>query len=307
MGVTDFPTEGPPMADERDVHDEDTTAEQTWDDESPSAASDEPAGSHVVTKDEVAADEPIGTPVSATGSSRIDDDGTLFRKEAAQPAVGFTNQSVRAEHERLQAERAARRQARLDALNPAPVAPVVPANRPAAVAAADAERRAAAPAVREVVTEKIVTTRNTDKFLPSLGLFLLRLVTAAIFGIHGVNKLLNIPATTDMIGRTLLPYPSILAVVVGAAEVAIAIALVFGLLTRVAGLGVVLITVGALVFVLWGQSWSPFAAGEAGFIGELELLLAAVGVLFMSVGAGGWAVDRGFRARRSADRAAREA
>ena len=75
------------MADERDVHDEDTTAEQTWDDESPSAASDEPAGSHVVTKDEVAADEPIGTPVSATGSSRIDDDGTLFRKEAAQQAV----------------------------------------------------------------------------------------------------------------------------------------------------------------------------------------------------------------------------
>jgi len=97
-----------------------------------------------------------------------------------------------------------------------------------------------------------------------------------------------------------------LALVVGAAEVAVAIALVFGLLTRLAGLGVALIHTGALVFVLWGP-WNPFQPGLTGFTGELELLLAAVGGLLLLVGAGGWSVDRAFRARRDADKQARQA
>lgn len=264
------------MADERDEPHDDTTAEQTWDDGSPDAATE------ASTTDESAAAAEAG-----------------FRGGQTPAASGLANESVRAEHERLQAERAARREARLAALHPTPVPPV--AARPAT----DAD---AAPAVevREVVTEKVRMQRNTDRFLPSLGLFVLRLTTALIFGVHGVNKLLNLPGTTDMIGRTLLPSPSVLAVVVGAAEVAIAIALVFGLLTRVASLGVVGVSAGALVFVLWGPTWSPFQPGQAGFVGELELLLAAVGLLLMCTGGGGWAVDRGFRARRAADRAARE-
>ncbi len=117
---------------------------------------------------------------------------------------------------------------------------------------------------------------------------------AAIVGIRGLYHLLNLPATTELIQGTVLPYPSILAVVLGAAEVAIAIALVFGLLTRVAGLGLILVAGGALGFVLWGPG-RPFTAGQAGFTGELELLLVAVGVLFMLVGGGGWSVDHGFR------------
>lgn len=157
-----------------------------------------------------------------------------------------------------------------------------------------------------VVTERVVTRRNTDRFGPSLGLFVLRLVTAAIMGVHGIQKLLNLPGTTAMIEQTVIPYPSIMAIVVGAAEVAIAIALVFGLMTRVAGLGVLLVAGGALAFVLWGN-WNPFVPGQSGFTGELELLLAAVGLLLLFTGGGGWAVDRGFRARRAADRELREA
>ena len=57
---------------------------------------------------------------------------------------------------------------------------------------------------------------------------------------------------------------------------------------------------GALAFVQWG-SWSPFKPGEAGFTGELELLLVGVGLLFLLVGGGGWSVDRGFRSRKTAD------
>lgn len=213
-----------------------------------------------------------------------------------------TSAEVDAERERLVAERAARREARMAALAPAPEPAPQRATTPqyaAPVGAGTAATAAAsAPARTETVT---VTRRSTDRFAGSLGLFLLRLVTAAIMGIHGLAHLLDLPATTAMISKTVLPAPSTLAVVLGAAEVAIAIALVFGLLTRLAGLGLVLVAGGALAFYLWG-SWSPFTPGEVGFTGELELLLVAVGVLFLLVGGGGWSIDHGFRARRAESR-----
>jgi hypothetical protein len=36
-----------------------------------------------------------------------------------------------------------------------------------------------------------------------------------------------------------------------------------------------------------------------GFTGELDLLLAAVGLTFLGVGGGGWGLDRTFRNRRT--------
>ncbi len=196
------------------------------------------------------------------------------------------------EHDRLVAERAARKQARLAALAPAPTpdpAAATPARRPGESVVTGT------PVVSEPVT---VVRRSTDRFAGSLGLFLLRLIVAAVFGVHGMNKLLNLPGTIAMLERTVIPAPSIMAIVIGAAEVAVAIALVFGLLTRVAGLGAVLIAGGALAFVLWGP-WSPFQPGQSGFTGELELLLVGAGLLFLLVGGGGWSVDHGFRARRA--------
>ncbi len=214
------------------------------------------------------------------------------------------NLTVDAERERLVAERAARREARRAALAPAPepeplAADVSPGpDAPTRSVGGAATAASQLPVRTETVT---VTERSNDKFAGALGLFVLRIVTAAIMGVHGLQHLLDLPGTTEMIRSTVLPAPSILAVVLGAAEVAIAIALVFGLLTRLAGLGLVLVAGGALGFVFWG-AWSPFQNGEAGFTGELELLLVAVGVLFLLVGGGGWSVDHGFRARRAESR-----
>ena len=198
--------------------------------------------------------------------------------------------AVRQERERLEAERRARRDTRVAALNPQPE-PVV---EPQATTAPAAPVAAVVPATSAV--------RTTDRFLPSLGLFLLRVALAAIVGVHGLDKLLNPQRATEVFATTVLPQPQLLALGVGVVEVAVAIALVFGLMTRVAGLATAVVAGGTLAFVLWGP-WSPFVAGRVGFVGELEVLLAAAGLLLLTTGGGGWALDRGFRTRRTADRA----
>jgi putative oxidoreductase len=138
--------------------------------------------------------------------------------------------------------------------------------------------------------------RTTDKFLGSAGLFVLRIVTAGIIGLHGFAKALDITAVQAMLSNTVIPEPVIMSYVLTAGEVAIALALVFGLLTRLAGLGLAAIGIGALVFVQW--IGNPFN-GNA-LVGELELLLAGVGLLFVCLGAGGWSIDAAFRRRRAA-------
>lgn len=209
-------------------------------------------------------------------------------------ASAETSASVRAEQARLRAEREARRAAREAALRPAP-------ERVDPVALARTEEEAPEEAPLPDVRERVVTRRSTDGFMPSFALFLLRLVVAAILGIRGVGVLLDLGAATQLISTTILPAPQVLAIVLGVAEVVVALALVFGFMTRIAGLGVMLIAGSALAFVLWGP-WSPFVAGQPGFTGELELLLTAVGFLFLGVGGGGWGLDHGFRMRRAANR-----
>lgn len=141
------------------------------------------------------------------------------------------------------------------------------------------------------------TVRTTDKFFPSLGLFLVRLVLAGIFGIRAVQHFTNLQMTNDLIAATAIPEPAIMAVVLCAGEMLIALGLLFGLLTRVAGFGVAAIAALALAFVYWGAS-NPFVAGHFGFSGEYELLLAAVGLLILFTGGGGWGFDRRFRRNR---------
>ncbi|MCW3156490.1 DoxX family protein [Micropruina sonneratiae] len=187
-----------------------------------------------------------------------------------------------AEQRKLAAERAARREAREAALA-APDAGVAPVPEPV-----------------------VLTKRTTDGFLGSVSLFLLRLVVAAIMAVRGLEIVTNLPAAEAKFATTIIPEPKIMALVTGVAALAIAVALVFGLLTRLAGLGVTLITAGALVFVLWGN-WSPFVTGQSGFIGELELLLAGVGLVFLCIGAGGFSLDRSFRKSREKDRLADQA
>ncbi|HEY3338851.1 MAG TPA: DoxX family membrane protein [Propionicimonas sp.] len=208
---------------------------------------------------------------------------SIFRQPSPTSGPDFEPtrvEQVSDEEQKLAAERAARREARAAALA---------ATAPVALAAAE-----------PVVVHK----RTNDKFWGSVGLFLLRLVLAAILAVRGLNILTDIPAAQAQFAQTVIPYPSIMAIVTGVAALLIALSLILGLLTRLSGLGIALIGGGALVFVQWG-TWSPFIPGRPGFLGDYELLLTAVGILLLCIGAGGWSLDRSVRAGRERNKAER--
>ena len=135
-----------------------------------------------------------------------------------------------------------------------------------------------------------------DRFDGAAGLLLLRLVTAVILAVRGLQKLQHLDVTRGQFAQIGIPYPDTMAVVVGGAEFAIAFALIIGAFVRLAGLGIAIITIGALVYVKW-RTGDIFTAGQPGFNGELELLLAGVGLALLGLGGGGWGVDRRFRRR----------
>lgn len=206
----------------------------------------------------------------------------LDARTAVQPTDDPTSASIREEQERLAAERAARKEARLAALAPAPTRPA-PATPPA-----KPQRRV------------------TDGFWGSLGLFLLRAVLAFTLGVRGVNSLLNPTPARETFADTILPYPTYVALGVAALQIGLAVLLLLGMLTRLAGLGVTLLNGAILALVVWG-AWSIFVEGQPGFLGEHELLMAAAGLLLLFLGAGAWSVDYAFRRRRRKIRAEREA
>ena len=140
------------------------------------------------------------------------------------------------------------------------------------------------------------TRHIVDRWDGALGLLLLRVVVAAIFAIRGLQKVQHLDVTRAQFAQVGVPYAETMAFAVGVCEVAIAIALVFGILMRVVGLGIAAIAIGALVYVKW-RTGVIFTDGQPGFAGELELLLAAVGLAFAGLGGGGWTVDRRFRRR----------
>ena len=246
----------------------------------------------------------LDAPAATDATARLDatDDAFAWAPDAAEPAQGVdaeplpepdpaelaafaaanapADESVTAEQARLERERAARREARLAALAPAndDIAPLMATAQPAA----------------PVKPPK----KTTDKFFGSLALFLLRVVTAGILFVHGLNGIINSKPVVDTWANTVLPYPRYIALGVSVAEVAVAIMLLFGLLTRFAGLVLFAIMAATLAFVLWGP-WSVFEVGGTGFIGEHELLLATVGLLFLILGAGAWSVDYMVRRNRA--------
>ena len=128
------------------------------------------------------------------------------------------------------------------------------------------------------------------------GLAILRLVVGAIFIAHGAQKLFvfGLGGATGAFGQMGVPLPAVTAPLVAFVEFFGGIALVLGLLTRLAALGVAAVAAGAILFVkLAGGFFAP-----NGFEFELALLGGALALAL--AGAGAFSIDHAIARRRGA-------
>ena len=134
---------------------------------------------------------------------------------------------------------------------------------------------------------------RTDSRLDA-GLALLRVVTGAVFLAHGAQKLFQygLAGVTGSFAQMGVPFPGIMGPFVGFVELFGGLALVAGLLTRLAGVGLTAVMLGAMFLVHL----------PAGFFlpngYEFVLMLAASATTLAITGAGRYSADAAIARRR---------
>jgi putative oxidoreductase len=119
------------------------------------------------------------------------------------------------------------------------------------------------------------------------GLMMLRLVAGTIFAAHGAQKLFvfGLDGVASGFAQMGVPFPGVMGPLVGFVELFGGLALIAGLLTRLAGFGLTAVMLGAMVMVHL----------PAGFFlpngYEFVLMLAASATTLAITGAGGYSVD----------------
>lgn len=137
---------------------------------------------------------------------------------------------------------------------------------------------------------QVVRTTATASF----GLLALRLATGALLLVHGIPKLSDPSGATGMAASLDVPVPDLAGWLMILGEVGLGSLLVLGLATRVAG---------TLLLVQMAGVWL-LAHAPQGFLvegqinGENALLFAALGLMFVFVGAGRFSVDALLTRRR---------
>lgn len=145
-------------------------------------------------------------------------------------------------------------------------------------------------------------TRSLIAATPSqqqLGIAIIRIVTGIIMAAHGAQKLFvfGFAGVTDAFGKMGIPMPGVMGPFVALLEFFGGLALIIGLLTRVAALGLAFDMLGAILLV-------HLAAGfflPAGY--EFALILFAACLALVLAGPGSLSVDAATAARRDGTRA----
>ena len=134
------------------------------------------------------------------------------------------------------------------------------------------------------------TTDRTD-----IALALLRVAAGAVFAAHGAQKVFvyGFAAVTGAFGGMGIPMPGVVGPLTAVVELVGGLALLIGLFTRLAGVGLAAVMLGAIVFVHL----------KAGFIAqggaEFPVTLLACALALAVAGAGRFSLDA-MRARSAA-------
>jgi putative oxidoreductase len=129
--------------------------------------------------------------------------------------------------------------------------------------------------------------QTLDQALP-WGIALLRIVVGVVFFMHGLQKLfqMGVPGVSGFFASLGIPAPEVAAVVVSLVETVGGLALILGVLTRLAG---VLLAADMLVALLVVHQPNGFFAGDGGV--ELVLVLGAAALALAITGPGALALD----------------
>jgi putative oxidoreductase len=128
----------------------------------------------------------------------------------------------------------------------------------------------------------------------SLGIAIVRIIVGIIFAAHGYQKffIAGLDGAVGMFGQMGVPAPSITAPLVAIVELGGGIALILGLLTRLAAFALAIDMFVAVVLVrLKGGFFAPNGA-------EFEILLCLASVALVISGAGALSVDEAIARRR---------
>jgi len=128
----------------------------------------------------------------------------------------------------------------------------------------------------------------------NIGLLILRVIVGIVFVAHGAQKVFvwGIDGVTAGFAGMGVPAPAVVATLVAFGELLGGIALIAGVLTRLASLGLAIIMVGAVTLA---HLPAGFFAPE-GY--EFTLTLAAASLALMFAGAGQLSVDAALAKRR---------
>ena len=138
------------------------------------------------------------------------------------------------------------------------------------------------------------------RYLPlnlDLALLVLRLTLAAILLYHGLPKVMNFGAAVGGFQSMHIPAPTLTAVFAVVAEVIGGILILLGVAVDLAGLLVVIDMLGAIFAVHWANG---FDFTKGGWEHPFTVLTVALAIAL--AGPGDYAVGRGNRAGRLADR-----
>lgn len=137
-------------------------------------------------------------------------------------------------------------------------------------------------------------THDSPNARHAVGLAALRVVIGGIFAAHGAQKLFvyGIEGVTGGFAGMGIPMPGVTGPLTGVVELAAGLALVVGLMTRLAGAGLAVIMLGAIGMVHLGSGfWAPNGV-------EFPLALLAGAATLALAGAGRYSLDTALAARR---------